>query len=218
MLQAQRPADKIRFFQPSYLQVMPMNWFLLCTLAIFFLIAPVSVSADVRWQGQADLALLIRVWGAPFRMRRRVLRTPKGHRFFTLHDAQPPEATPAPSVRKGLALLGAFLRGDHARRFLRRHVHLRSLDALAILSLEDAAATAILSGLVQGLLSLMPCAWQRKAHIRVRPGFPARQSLLQARCIVSFRLGSLLFAALLAFIAYAAEAREHRVPLVSKEG
>lgn len=195
-----------------------MNWFLLCTLVVFFLIAPVRVSADVRWQGQADLALLIRVWGAPFRLRRRVLRTPKGHQFFTLHGTEPPAATPAPRLRRGLAVLGAFLRGDHARRFLLRHVRLDGLDALAILSLEDAAATALLSGLAQGLASLMPRAWRRRARIRVQPGFPARQSLLQARCIVSFRLGSLLFAALLALVAYAAEAREHRVPLVSKEG
>lgn len=180
--------------------------------------APVTIRTDVHWQDAVDVVALVRVWGVPMRFRRVLQRTGKGHRLFALHPTQPPQETPPPRIRRGMALVGALLRGDYARRFLAHHVHLRALDALAVLSLEDAAATAMLAGAARSLALLVPRRWRQRVRLRVQPGFPARKSSLRARCILSFRLGSLLVAAALALAAYALEAREHRVPLVSKEG
>lgn len=195
-----------------------MNGYLAAILAAFFLMAPVRLRADVRWQDGVDVAALARVWGVPLRWRHHLQRTGRGHRLFALRPDRPPQETPAPRIRQGMAMVGALLRGDRARRFLMAHVHMISLDALAVLSLEDAAATALLSGAARSLTLLLPRAWRHRTRLRVQPGFPAGRSSLRARCIVSFRLGSLLIAAALAFIAWALEAREHRVPLASKEG
>lgn len=111
-------------------------------------------------------------------------------------------AQPKPLLRS----LGSFLRSDRIRRLLRLDGQFR-LQALLRLGLDDAARTAILTGLLQQAARFLP----RQADIRIQPEFIGR-TRLQARCIVFLHLGTLLITAAMLLTAYVLEGREHPQP------
>lgn len=108
---------------------------------------------------------------------------------------------------RGMRLLGTVLRTDKARRFLFRHVQFRHLQALISPGLQDAAGTALVTGLLRMLAQLLP----GRADVRVQPNFigPTR---VQARCILFFHLGTIIITAGMVLAAYLLECREHPAP------
>lgn len=100
-------------------------------------------------------------------------------------------------------LLLRLLRTARTRRLLRRYIHLRRLDVLIRLGLHDAAKTALLTGLVSQLAPLLPAP----ADVRITPDFSLR-TRLGARCILSFRLGTIAIAAAPAFFSWIREKTE----------
>lgn len=110
-------------------------------------------------------------------------------------------------TRPLLRILGTWLRTDKARRGFHRHVHIISLHVLLRLHLEDAGQTCLLTGLLRQLCPLLP----PKACVRIQPEFlsPTR---LQFRCILFFHLGTILITAVMLFLAYHLEGREHPKP------
>ncbi|MBQ8312639.1 MAG: DUF2953 domain-containing protein [Clostridia bacterium] len=105
-----------------------------------------------------------------------------------------------------LRSLGTLLRSNHARRLFRMDSQLR-LQALLRLGLDDAARTALLTGLLQQAARFLP----HQADIRIQPDFLGR-TRLQARCILFTHLGTLLITAAMLLTAYLLEGREHPQP------
>lgn len=196
-----------------------MNFFLLGVMVELMLIAPISVSADLWYGHQTEATVTLRVWGVRFLFRLRLTRDKDGHHLVLLprHETEKPREAPVEQVRQGVVLLGTALRADHARRYFLRRIRLIRLDALLRLGLRDAAGTALWTGLLAGLTGMFPLAWRSKTDIRIQPDFMHDRTSLNARCIVFFRLGNLLFAALMVLAAWAMEQREHRAAQREKE-
>lgn len=90
------------------------------------------------------------------------------------------------------------LRGTgETRRFLLRHVRLEALEAALRIGSQDAARTALLCGGAQTAWSLLPSAWRSLGRFSVQPDFAGRGTAGKARCIISFRLGTIAAAAIL---------------------
>lgn len=90
------------------------------------------------------------------------------------------------------------LRGTgETRHFLVRHIRLEALEAGLRISTQDAACTALLCGGVQTALTLLPRSWRAAAKLSVQPDFQERGTAGKARCIFSFRLGTIAAAAIL---------------------
>ena len=134
------------------------------------------------------LTLDLRIWGLGRRWQPRI--------------APGMPAQPKPLLRS----LGSLWRSDRARRLLRLDGQFR-LQAMLHLSLDDAAYTALLTGLLQQAARFLP----QQADIRIQPEFIGR-TRLQARCIVFLHLGTLLITAAMLLTAYVLEGREHPQP------
>ena len=182
-------------------------------IILLVLATPVQLTADLHWAEAADLSLCWRIWGIPLRQRMRLFPTGRGHRLTTQTEDQPPHAPAPEKLRRGMALIGTVLRTDKARRWLQRAIRLRRLDALISVGTGSAAVTAVVSGLASGITRLA----SRQARIRIRPDFLTGRTEINARCIIFFHLGSLLPSAAMTLWAAFLEAREHRVPPLSKE-
>lgn len=160
---------------------------MLVLLLFVLFITPVQLT--LHWQ--QGLELRLRVWGIS-----------RSHRVPPPAKGQ--QGTPHQQLMR---LLGTVLRTDKARRFLFRHTQVVRLQALVYLGLQDAAATAILTGLLRQLALLLP----RRADVRVQPNFLG-STQVQARCILFFHLGTILITAVMGLAAYLMECREHPIP------
>ena len=83
------------------------------------------------------------------------------------------------------------------RRFLRRHVHTQQLDIQLLLHTSTAAGTALATGMLRFLFSWLTAETLQRSRIRILPDFLRERSTLQARCIFSLRLGTILISAAL---------------------
>lgn len=158
---------------------------MLLLLLLLTFIAPVRLT--LLWDG--GLTVIPSIWGITFRPR----ITPAAE------AAHPPAQV--------LRIIGTALRTDRARRLLRKHVRLVTLQAMVHLSLTDAARTAVLTGLARQLAGLLP----PQADVRILPDFTGG-TRVQARCIVFFHLGTILIIGVMVLWAYLLEAREHPQP------
>ena len=93
-------------------------------------------------------------------------------------------------------LLGILRHAAGTRRFIRRHIHLDTLDVLVLLHTGDAARTAVLSGSLQSLANI-PALRRRNIRIYVYPDFFRGYHTLQIRCILRVRLGILILTILM---------------------
>ena len=100
------------------------------------------------------------------------------------------------SAKHRQLIFSAFRHSDMARRFLRRHLHLKRLDALILLHTGDAALTALLSSSLQGLARL-PARQRKSVCISVLPDFFQGRTTVQARCIIRVRMGIILLTMLM---------------------
>ena len=134
-----------------------------------------------------------------------------GHRlvFLPRRTAEKPRPASPAGMQRGMAMLGAFLRADKARRFLLRHTRLIDLTVQLHLSLSDAASTAVITGLVRAMTAFLPPAMRRRTHLALQPDFLALRSGGRLRCMVSLRVGILLITGGMALTAWLKEKREH---------
>lgn len=158
---------------------------MLILLLLLLFITPVELT--LQWQ--QGLSIRLRLWGVgPSR------RVP------------PPRAGQGLPHQRFMRLLGTVLRTDKARTFLLRHTQLVRLQALISLGLQDAAATAVITGTLRLLAPLLP----EKAQVRVEPNFFGT-TRVQARCILFLHLGTIIITGGMGLVAYLLEAREHPV-------
>ena len=180
------------------------------------LITPVRLTLSVSHAGETRILVQAKVWGIPLRWRIRSRRLRKGRVTTLLRKNHPPSEAPPDTGRRILTMAGAYLRSNRARAFLRAHLHLIRLEAMLRLSLADAAQTALAAGLLGALSRLVSLRMHAKAWVQVIPAFFDRQTTLHSRCILFFRLGTILITAALAGTAYLLERREHP-PSAAKE-
>ncbi|MBR3764854.1 MAG: hypothetical protein IKK57_09950 [Clostridia bacterium] len=96
--------------------------------------------------------------------------------------------------------LHALWQNKPARRFLHRHIHTRQFDVQLLLHTPSAAGTALATGSLRVFLSQLNTDARRISRIRILPAFLHDHSLLQARCIFTLRLGTILITAALYFL------------------
>lgn len=186
---------------------MAMRWLLLGVLLA--VITPVRIVTDVWHHAVTDVHARIYLWGVRMDLKLRILRENKDWKVLLLtRQGQFKELRAKPGlVRQSAVSLKTFLRSDKARRFLLRHVDVQALHAWLRLSLSNAARTAMLTGALQVLQGMLPPAVRKRVRIRIQPDFMQHETLLQARCIVFFRLGTLLMTVAMVLAAYWMERR-----------
>ena len=177
--------------------MMPLYLFFILVL---LLATPLRCQTDVQYRNHVtDICISIRVWGIPWRIRRRLPQQQ--------HKAK------QVSLRQGKTLLRVFLRGQHVRKMLLKAV--QQADIHLLLSMEDAAATAMASGMLRTLVSCLP---RGRLRLHVYPGFPAQPMAVQGRCMIFLHLGTILLSAVLALVAYALEAQQKSRKSQPEEG
>lgn len=159
---------------------------MLVLLLFVLFITPVELT--LLWQ--QGLSIRLRIWGVSL------------HR-----PLPPPKQGQGIPHQQFMRLLGTVLRTDKARHFLSRHVQFRRLQALISLGMQDAAKTALTTGLLRQLAAFLP----PRADVRVQPNFIG-STHVQARCILFFHLGTIIITAGMGLWAYLLESREHPTP------
>lgn len=173
-------------------------------IAFLVLITPVTLRVDLRHKETTDALLALRCWGLGADLRFRLTTTDEGHRIFRVSRKGVEKPLRGSSGSSG-AMLHAVNRAHHARRVLLRGITLLRLDMALNVSLGDAARTALTAGAIQSLWRALPCHWRRRARLQVRPDFLNGRGSVQARCMVFFRLGTMIFAATLLLLSVLAE-------------
>lgn len=135
------------------------------------------------------------------------VRTAQGHQLIVAgqdgvsHGVEPGQLRGSPADH----MLSALRRADKARHFLIRHIHPERLDASLLLHTENAAATALLTGAMRTLTGCLPLHWREKMHVRIQPDFFREHTTIQARCILRFRLGTIIITACMLLAAIAVQ-------------
>ena len=134
-----------------------------------------------------------------------------GHRliFLPRRPREKPRPASPTGMQRGMAIAGAFLRADRARRYLLRHMQLIDLTAQVRLSLSDAASTAVITGLLRALTAFLPAGMRGRTHLSLQPDFLAPRTSVRLRCMISLRVGILLITGGMALTAWMLEKREH---------
>ena len=181
-----------------------------CLLLLYaVLITPLRLSVYASHEGETRLLVCVRAWGIPFTWRIRSQRLRSGRVTTLFRKNHPPMEAPPDTGRRVRVVAGAYLRSNRARAYFRGHVRLLSLEALVHIVLSDAAQTALTAGLLGALGRLLSLGMQGRVRVQVIPAFFHQQTTAQARCILFFRLGTILITAALAGAAYLLEKREH---------
>ncbi len=173
-----------------------MFWLLLILMAGYGLLLEMQLQFDLQHFDCTRARILLRVAGLERDWRFELARTPQGHRLL-LADSHGTQQVGLPQIEESRAplLLKTVARADRARNFLLRHLHLSRLDALILLRTEDAAGSAILSGVAQGVLACIPAAQRENVRVRVLPEFFRAHSTVNGRCIIRLRLGTFILTA-----------------------
>ena len=189
-----------------------MGMLLALAIPAMLMLLPLRLSLQLTHAARTQGALGVGVGALrlsfPFRVERDAQGGPQ--LVFLPHRPRekPRPASPA-GMQRGMAMLGAFLRADKARRFLLRHTRLIDLTVQLHLSLSDAASTAVITGLVRAMTAFLPPAMRRRTHLALQPDFLALRSGGRLRCMVSLRVGILLITGGMALTAWLKEKREH---------
>ena len=174
-----------------------MPAFILCTLVIAALsFAPVRLELRFQYAGRLQVEPRITLLGIPLPYRRK--SESKGR---STRRAKPPAS--------GSVLTAVFRRMVKHRGLISRFLHLERLQLRALISFSSAAATALTTGAVSGLLALLPPAWQQQADIVILPDFFTGRSRVQGECMFMAHLGIMMLSAAAILVSLWLE--EHRV-------
>ena len=159
-----------------------MFWLLLVLLAGYALQLPVTLETDAYHHQHTRTRHRLSISGL--------------HKTWTT-DGLSGTAAQIKSPRSQM-MLTIFRNADNMRHFLRAHTHLQKLDVLLLLHTNDAAHTALLTGIIRPLIQLP----QQNVRICVQPDFFRPHSTLQIRCIIRWKLGTLLLTSMMLLGAY----------------
>ena len=159
-----------------------MFWLLLALLAGYALQLPVTLETDAYHHQHTRTRHRLSISGL--------------HKTWTT-DGLSGTAAQIKSPRSRM-MLTIFRNADNMRHFLRAHTHLQKLDVLLLLHTNDAAHTALLTGIIRPLIQLP----QQNVRICVQPDFFRPHSTLQIRCIIRWKLGTLLLTSMMLLVAY----------------
>lgn len=159
-----------------------MFWLLLALLTGYALCLPLTLRADIHHHGKTQARIQLRVAGL--------------HKTWQITGL--PGAAAQLRTSRTRRLLALFRQADKARHYLLSHTKLERLDAHILLRTEDAARTALLTGAVRPLTQLPGS----KIRICVQPDFFRPHSTLQLRCIIRWKLGTLLLTSMMLLAAY----------------
>lgn len=171
-------------------------------LIVLYLVLITPVQGGVVFfagEGRQGGAAGVLIWGIALQRQFQLTRDGEGRLRLESGPkgkSQKPERDAPKKARKYIRILRALVRGDHARRLLKKALHISVLEGSVGVGTENAAHTALLCAALQGISSLLP-----QARLHVWPRFNGK-STLRLRCIVSARLGILLAACLLGAISY----------------
>ena len=185
-------------------------------LILALLLLPVRITLDFHHSQRTLLRLHAAYLPLEKEWRMELLHTPGGRQLIIAGKGEPPHQAAIADMSGGpLDRVVQRLKGDpRARRFLLRHIHVDRLDAQLLLHLQSAANTALITGAVRSVASLLPQKWREHARLSIRPDFLRDKTTLNARCILHIRPGTLfLTAGLLLASAIAAQARKAREAL-----
>ena len=153
-----------------------MFWLMISLLVGYMLLLPVDFTLQLHHHGKTHTRLTLRLAGI--------------HKTWRYEGF--PGAHQAPRESRGQRILSVLRQSGRAGRFLRRHTKLIRLNALLILSTCDAARTAILTGLLRSVcMTIQP----KHCRICIQPDFFHAHSTLQAKCIIRWKLGTLILTA-----------------------
>ena len=176
---------------------------IVCIILYLLLISPVHIRADAFVHTGVQLDCWARIWGLPFGWSMR------------MSGGQGPIGNI--NLRQIWTNASAVLRGSGARQYFRRHVRIQQLDACVRLCMQDAASTALMAGILQAAAKTLYSMSDGLVRVAVFPSFAAEKTELEARCIVSFRLGHMIIVGMAALAAWMLERREHGLTHSSKE-
>lgn len=182
-------------------------WLALCGFAVLFLL-PLRITADVHhgtrrlMRLQVSAAVLTHQWVLE------AVRQPGGGTQLVRHKdgSSHPISTDDSRARTAGSLMKTLRHSKAVRRFLRRHIHPERLDAQVLLHTGNAAGTALLTGAVRTAAALLQGRWRQVARMRILPDFLHERTTIQARCIFSLRLGTLIITSVLLLAEHAAQA------------
>ena len=173
-----------------------MLWLFVMLMLLYAAFLEGSVQAELRCFDAAELQLRFTVGGIHKTWRYRLNRTEQGHHLTRTGSHGTKSIDPSQFRQSRSSIIADTLRrADKARHFLLSHIHLERLDGFVLLRTEDAAASALLSGTMQGVLGCIPAARRGNVRIRVLPEFFRAHSTVNARCIIRFRLGTTILTA-----------------------
>lgn len=179
---------------------------MLLILFLLILFTPLRLRLQLQMGRGTAGRLTIWLWGVrqdvPFRLEKGQLILP-GRPPRTMH-AEPEQG------KQFLMGVGTLLRTDQARRLIKQYVQLEALRIGVRLALSDAAATAMVTGALRSLPTLLPCDWQKRVRIHVVPDFLAQGTMGQGECIIFTHLGILLITGVMLLTAWKREQREHQ--------
>lgn len=179
-------------------------------LVLFLLITPLQACLALTHAPDTQGGVCLRIWGIPIRLRFRMIHSARGRQLVLEGRRVHPIEPPPDQFRSVMVSLGTFLRSDRARNFFFHHVTLQELSVALRLSLNNAARTAMLTGILRTLYTLVPASWRQRIRLRAAPDFLHTSSSWQIRCILFTHLGTLVITAAMLLIAWILERREHR--------
>lgn len=185
-----------------------MLWLFVMLMLLYAAFLEGTVQTDLRCFGAVELRLRFTIGGIHKTWQYHLNRTEQGHRLTRTVSYGTKSIGPSQFRQSRSSIIADTLRrADKARHFLLTHIHLERLDGLVLLRTEDAAASSLLSGTLQGVLGCIPAVRRRNVRIRVLPEFFRAHSTVKARCIIRFRLGTIILTAWMLLAAYMRQQR-----------
>lgn len=171
------------------------------------MLLPLRLRADVLHSVHTQVRLRLSCMGLRHEWRIQLIRTLQGHQLTMADSDKPPRPVSPASLQgsRGEKLMTTLLHDARARRYLLRHIALRELTAAMQLHAENAAHTALLTGYARTLMALVPPNQRERMRLMVAPDFAGAHSTFRIRCILQFRLGTIIITAGMLLAAIAAQ-------------
>lgn len=188
--------------------------YLIGMILFALLIAPVTIKIDIAVQKSLTGRLGIGVWGKEAVFHFTLVRDEKDELAlrFERNGRFKSHSSGAGAAVSGLGQIVRVLRrGDRARKLLFKSIEVLRVRAVARISLQDAAKTALLTEAAREAAAQLSVLLTRK-HIshtfRTWPDFTFKGSACQGNCILFARLGNLALAAVLVGMLLKASAKQ----------
>lgn len=179
------------------------TWFLIAASMVIVFFAPLRLRVLALYAGKVQLVLQLRVYGVTIPLRRD--RNEQG---------RVTRARRTPSMHAIRIAAQCVIR---SRKLVFRVLRLEKLDIRALLSMQSAASTALVTGAVSGLISMLPTDWRDRSDVTILPDFFTGHSRVQCEWIICAHLGIMMLSAALigiriALALYTAAKREPHTP------